>query len=114
MGPGRIGRVEGETGGETWQLFRLAAAQPDVWVPLPASSPHLFPAALLLTHRCPLQVAAAGGEWLLCLGGRAVLDLPGGQWAELSAGDAHHLPAGTAWAALPAEKEAVLLRLRGP
>ncbi|GHF95848.1 hypothetical protein GCM10017783_04700 [Deinococcus piscis] len=91
-------------------LPRLAAATPDTWVTLPAGGLPFVQRALHLTRRLPAQTAHPAGEWLLCLTGDVVVDLPAGQWARLRAGETLHLPPAVTWQALPAQAEAVLLR----
>ncbi|WP_261664724.1 hypothetical protein [Deinococcus sp. Marseille-Q6407] len=91
-------------------LPRLAAAQPDSWVTLPESQLPFSQSVLRLTQRLPGQRAGAAGEWLLCLSGEAVVDLPQGQWVQLRAGETLRLPAAAGWQALPVAGEVVLLR----
>lgn len=91
-------------------LPRLAAAQTDTWVPLPAGALPFTQSVLRLTRKLSGQETQAAGEWLLCLSGEAVLDLPDGVWTRLRAGETLRLPGGTVWDALPAAGEVVLLR----
>lgn len=90
-------------------LPRLAAAAPDTWVTLPAAGLPFVQSALHLTRRLPAQTAHPQGEWLLCLSGDVVVDLPAGQWARLRAGETLQLPPAVTWQAIP-QAEAALLR----
>lgn len=92
-------------------LPRLAAATPDQWVTLPESESPLRQRVLWLTQKCAGERAGVGGEWLLCLSGQVVLDLPAGQWAQLGAGESLRIGAGTVWDAVPASGKVVLLRI---
>ncbi|MDO4262993.1 MAG: hypothetical protein Q4C67_02230 [Deinococcus sp.] len=100
----------GQAGLHPLHLPRLAAAQPNTWVTLPAGGLPFVQSALYLTRRLPAQSTHPAGEWLLCLAGDVVVDLPAGQWARLRAGETLPLPPSVSWQALPAQDDAVLLR----
>ncbi|MFC6618475.1 cupin domain-containing protein [Deinococcus radiophilus] len=94
-------------------LPRLAAAQSDTWVALPAGEALVSQHVLQLTRKLPGQQVQGAGEWVLCLSGEVVIDLPAGQWLRLQAGETVALPAGVVWSAVPMSGEAVLLRSSG-
>lgn len=93
-------------------LPRLAAAQSDTWVALPAGDLPFTQSVVRLTRKLKEQKVQAAGEWLLCLSGEAVLDLPEGAWVRLQVGETLRLAGGSVWEALPATGEVVLLRTR--
>ncbi|MFC6591848.1 hypothetical protein ACFP81_07385 [Deinococcus lacus] len=84
-------------------LPRLAAAQPGHWVGVPGS------ALAVITLRHALAPQAQAG-WLTCLSGEVVIDLPGGDWVRLQAGEAYSVPAG--WRATAGAAQPTLLLAR--
>lgn len=83
-------------------LARLAQASPGAWVALPGGA--------LRVLALPGKVTGpAGGGWLTCVTGEALLDLPGGEFVRLRAAESYRVPADAPWTALPVRAGTVLL-----
>ncbi|ADV68338.1 hypothetical protein [Deinococcus maricopensis] len=83
-------------------LVRLAQATPDTRVALPGSAAL---AALHVTRKTP---DAPSGAWYVLLDGELVLDLPGGQFAHLRAGETYFVPDGAACTLTPVGAATIL------